>query len=126
MPANGVDFDLGEAVRTKSHEIGVYVEDEFDVTEALRINAGCGTAPSSRRALSPATFILPEDDPLAATTPPDQIRYSPGDIVAQYGWIRTAPLPALDDRAKKLHQGGHRAKSPVHPPGFPLPDLPAR
>ena len=54
--SNNVDFDLGEAVRTRSHELALYVEDEFDVSDALRINADFGGAASSRRPLSPAMF----------------------------------------------------------------------
>ena len=83
--SNGVDFDLGEAVRTRSHEVGLYLEDEFDVSDALRINAGLRwsgflqTGPFTRYVPPPA------DDPLAATQEAEEIRYAPSDIVASYG-----------------------------------------
>lgn len=35
-----VEFDLGKTVKLYSHELAVYVNDEFDVTEWWRINAG--------------------------------------------------------------------------------------
>ena len=104
----------------KSHEIGVYVEDEFDVTEALRINAGLRHNGFIQTGLA-ATFILQRTTRSPPPRHRSQIRYSPGEVVAKYGRIRTSPLPALDDRAKKLHQGGHRAESPIHPPGFLSP-----
>ena len=83
--SNDVEFDLGEAVRTRSHEVGLYLEDEFDVSDALRINAGLRwsgflqTGPFTR-------YMQPSaDDPLAATQEAEEIRYAPADIVASYG-----------------------------------------
>lgn len=34
------DFDLGDPVKLYSHELALYINDEFDLTEWLRINAG--------------------------------------------------------------------------------------
>lgn len=84
---NGVDFDLGEAVRTRSHEIGVYVEDEFDVTDALRINAGLRY--SGFIQTGPFTRFIPVDDndPLTGTQPSQEVRYAAGDVVATYGGL---------------------------------------
>lgn len=94
--SNGVDFDLGDAVRNRSHEVGVYVEDEFDISEAFRINAGLRysaflqTGPFTR-------YIPPADaDPLAATTDPEEIVYQSGDIVSQHGGLE----PRLSMRLK--------------------------
>ena len=94
--SNGVDFDLGDAVRNRSHEVGVYVEDEFDISEAFRINAGIRysaflqTGPFTR-------YIPPTDvDPLAATTNPEEIVYQSGDIVSQHGGLE----PRLSMRLK--------------------------
>ncbi len=94
--SNGLDFDLGDAVRNRSHEVGVYVEDEFDISEAFRINAGIRysaflqTGPFTR-------YIPPTDaDPLAATTDPEEIVYQSGDIVSQHGGLE----PRLSMRLK--------------------------
>ena len=83
--SNGVDFDLGEAIRTRSHEVAAYLEDTWDISDALRVKAGLRwsgfmqTGPFTR-------YIPPEDsDPLAATSEPEEIRYSRSDIVATYG-----------------------------------------
>lgn len=83
--SNGVDFDLGEAIRTRSHEVAAYLEDTWDITDALRVKAGLRwsgfvqTGPFTR-------YIPPEDaDPLAATSEAEEIRYGRSDIVASYG-----------------------------------------
>lgn len=34
------EFDLGEAIKQYAHESAIYVNDEFDITENLKINAG--------------------------------------------------------------------------------------
>lgn len=124
--SNGVDFDLGEAVRTKSHEIGVYLEDEFDVTEKLRINAGLRH--STFIQTGPFTRYVPpaEDDPLSGTTAPEEIRYAPGDLVAQYSgfeprfslrWI-TGPRSSIKAGVGRNLQYIHLASlSPTSLPG---------
>ena len=85
--SNGVDFDLGEAIRTRSHEVAAYLEDTWDISDALRVKAGLRwsgfmqTGPFTR-------YIPPEDaDPLAATSEAEEIRYSRSDIVATYGGL---------------------------------------
>ena len=82
--SDGVDFDLGEADRTRSHEWSTYIEDAFDLSDALRVNAGLRwshfiqTGPFTR-------YVLPEaDDPLGGTTAPGEIRYGDGDRVSAY------------------------------------------
>jgi len=83
--SNGVDFDLGEAVRTRSHEISAYIEDEFDITDALRLQAGLRysgfiqTGPFTR-------YMLPSGtDPLSASTAPTEVRYNKGEMVSNHG-----------------------------------------
>ena len=85
--SNGVDFDLGEAVRTRSHEVATYFEDEFDVTDAFRIKAGLRW--SGFIQTGPFTRYVPpaDEDPLGAAQEPDEIRYVKGDIVAQHGGL---------------------------------------
>ncbi len=83
--SNGVDFDLGEAVRTRSHEISAYIEDEFDVTDALRIQAGLRW--SGFVQTGPFTRYVPASgsDPLSASTAAEEIRYNKGEMVSNHG-----------------------------------------
>ncbi len=85
--SNGVDFDLGEAVRTRSHEIAAYFEDAFDVSDALRIKAGVRY--SSFIQTGPFTRYVPppDSDPLGASTAPEEIEYGQGETVATYGGL---------------------------------------
>ena len=85
--SNGVDFDLGEAIRTRSHEVGVYLEDTWDVSDAFRLKGGIRW--SGFMQTGPFTRYIPpaESDPLAGTTDPEEVRYGPSDIVASYGGI---------------------------------------
>jgi hypothetical protein len=94
--SNGVDFDLGDAVRNRSHEMGAYIEDEFDITDALRVNAGLRY--SAFVQTGPFTRYVPpsEDDPLSATTAPEEIIYGPGDRVSNHGGLE----PRLSLRLK--------------------------
>lgn len=83
--SNGVDFDLGEAVRTRSHEVALYLEDEFDLTESIKVNAGLRR--SGFIQTGPFTRYVPavEADLLGAATPPSEVRYGRGERVAVHG-----------------------------------------
>ena len=76
------DFDFGEAVVSYSHESGAYLEDVFDASDALRINAGIRY--SDFRHVGDFTRIIPGESVLS---PADTIRYAKGELVEQYsGW----------------------------------------
>lgn len=83
--SNGVDFDLGDAVRTRSHEVALYLEDAFDVSDALRLKAGIRR--SGFIQTGPFTRYVPpaDDDPLGAAEQAEEIRYAKGDVVSRYG-----------------------------------------
>lgn len=75
-----VEFDLGEVTRFYAHDAAVYINDEWDVTEKLRVNVGLrGTyfahiGPFNRYVEDPAfdgRFL-------------DTLQYDNGEIVADY------------------------------------------
>ena len=77
-------FDLGEQTRLLSHESAVYVQDEFDVNERLRINAGMRVSyflhvgPFNR-------YTKPEEESLLGQPPLPQVTsYGNGEKVADY------------------------------------------
>lgn len=78
------EFDLGEQARLFSHESAVYVQDEFDVNEFLRIHAGIRLShfihvgPFKR-------FNRPDDENLLGSPPETQVvEYGRGERVADY------------------------------------------
>jgi hypothetical protein len=82
------EFDLGEQARLFSHETAVYVQDEFDVNEFLRINAGIRfshfihVGPFKR-------YVKGDDDNLLGQPPAVQVvQYGRGDRVADYSSIK--------------------------------------
>ena len=74
------EFDFGDAAVAFSHESSLYLEDQFDVSDALRINAGIRG--SDFRHVGPFTRIVPGESLLA---PGDTIRYGRGELVKRYG-----------------------------------------
>jgi hypothetical protein len=74
-----VELDLGEAIKLYSHEGAVYVNDEFDLTSMIRINAGlryslfCHVGPFDRYVIDPATNQIS-----------DTISYASGENVKTY------------------------------------------
>ncbi|MGB1480065.1 MAG: TonB-dependent receptor [Flavobacteriales bacterium] len=92
------EFEFGEATVAYSHESGAYLEDIFDVTDALRVNAGVRY--SDFRHVGPFTRIVPGENLLS---PADTVRYGNGDLVKRYGgWeprlsarLKTGPRSSL-------------------------------
>ena len=81
-----------------SHESGAYLEDIFDVSDALRVNAGVRY--SDFRHVGPFTRIVPGESLLS---PADTVTYGDGELVKQYGgWeprlsarLKTGPRSSL-------------------------------
>ena len=92
------EFDFGEATVAYSHESGAYLEDIFDVSDALRVNAGVRY--SDFRHVGPFTRIVPGESLLS---PADTVTYGDGELVKQYGgWeprlsarLKTGPRSSL-------------------------------
>jgi hypothetical protein len=74
-------FDTGLAQKLYSHETGLYIQDEFDVTENLRINAGLRY--SMFQHVGPFTRYIKSD----LSNPDSTIVYNSGDLIKFYdGW----------------------------------------
>jgi len=73
-----VVFDTGEAQKLYSHESAVYLLDEFDVNENIRINAGLRY--SMYHHVGPFTRYIKGD----ISTPDTAITYSKGDLIKFY------------------------------------------
>jgi len=71
-------FDTGIAQKLKSHETGIYLLDEFDLTENIRINAGLRY--SMFQHVGPFTRYIKG----GISTPDTTIQYNKGDIVQFY------------------------------------------
>ena len=79
------EFDLGSDNTTFSHEIGLYIQDEFDVTPDLRINAGLRYSGFAH--VGPFTRYVIDDtqDSFAAISGRETIVYGNGELVKYYG-----------------------------------------
>ena len=74
-------FDLGKIVQYHAHDAAAYVQDEFDISDAIRINAGFRY--SMFQHIGPFDRFVPN----ATGTGRDTISYAPGEEVATYsGW----------------------------------------
>ncbi len=71
-------FDTGIAQKLQSHETGVYLLDEFDLTENIRINAGLRY--SMFQQVGPFTRYIKGN----ISTPDSTIEYKKGDIINFY------------------------------------------
>lgn len=69
-------FDTGIAQKLYSHETGVYVLDEFDVTESFRINAGIRYSTFTH--VGPFTRFIKGD----ISQPDSSIAYKRGDVIS--------------------------------------------
>lgn len=76
---SGVELDLGKPVKLYSHEGAFYVNDEFDLTPLIRINAGLRYSLFSH--VGPFERFI--KDPLTNNTI-DTIVYNKGEIVKHY------------------------------------------
>ncbi len=81
------EFDLGKIVKIYSHEMAVYVLDDFDINERLKINAGLRyshfihVGPFDR-------YVYPESStPGVAGDLPEVISYKKGDKIKAYGGL---------------------------------------
>jgi len=71
-------FDTGIAQKLKSHETGIYLLDEFDLTENIRINAGLRY--SMFQHVGPFTRYIKG----GISSPDSTIQYNKGDIIQFY------------------------------------------
>ena len=71
-------FDTGLSQKLYSHETGVYILDEYDVTENIRINGGLRYITFSH--VGPFTRYIKGD----ISTPDSTIQYGKGDIIKFY------------------------------------------
>jgi hypothetical protein len=75
------EFDTGESEQTFSHETGLYLQDDFDVTEKLRIHGGLRW--SGFWHVGPFTrYGIP--NPLAPSQTEAPTTYAPGELVKFY------------------------------------------
>ena len=81
------EFDLGSDNTTFSHEIGLYIQDEFDVTPDLKINAGLRYSGFAH--VGPFTRYVIDDtqDSFAAISGRETIVYGNGELVKYYGGL---------------------------------------
>ena len=79
--SDSVVFDTGLAQKLKSHEAAAYVLDEFDISEALRINVGLRY--SAYAFTGPFTRYIKGD----IGTPDTTIVYSKGDVIKFYNGL---------------------------------------
>ena len=77
----GTEFDLGEEERLFAHEAAIYISDDFDVTDKLRIHAGLRG--SSFIHVGPFTRYIKNEQ--GQTT--EEIKYNPGEKIAQYNRV---------------------------------------
>ncbi len=75
---NDVDFDTGEPQILRSHETGLYVLDEFDINEKLKINAGLRYSTFSH--VGPFTRYVKG----IISNPDSSISYGRGDLIKFY------------------------------------------
>ena len=104
------EFDTGTSEQTFSHEAGVYLQDDFDITEAVRLHAGMRW--SGFWHVGPFTRY-PMDTPGITTQPVTE--YAPGELVQFYGgWeprlalrVTTGPRSSLKAGYSENYQYVH-------------------
>lgn len=78
--AGDVEIDLGEAPKLHAHDAAVYLTDDFDITDKIRLNAGfrysyfMQVGPFERYIKSPPNNLIT-----------DTIKYKTGEKIADYG-----------------------------------------
>jgi len=96
------EFDTGESEQTFSHETGLYLQDDFDLTEKLRIHGGLRW--SGFWHVGPFTrYGLP--NPLAPSQTEAPTTYAPGELVKFYNGFE----PRLAVRFKSGPQSSIKA-----------------
>lgn len=76
-----VKFDLGQVVRLYSHDAAIYVSDDWEITEKLKINAGLRFGYFAQ--VGP--FTRYQKDDFGKTI--DTVRYTPGKKVVDYNGL---------------------------------------
>ncbi len=81
------EFILGEEMLTYSHEVAAYIEDEFDLTTNLRVNAGLRYSYFAH--VGPFTRFVEDEnqDVFGAVGPPETIVYDRGELIKSYGGL---------------------------------------
>jgi hypothetical protein len=93
---NGEAFDLGEAEQTFSHEIALYAEDEFDVSDRIRISAGLRYGGFAHVGPFTRYTLDTEENPLGGAAQMSETRYDNGELVAWHDGME----PRLGIRVK--------------------------
>ncbi len=91
-----VEFDLGGKVHIFSREFSSFIQDEFDITEKIRLNAGFRI--TGFQHIGPYTKYIITDNQgsLLPPTPPEIIEYEKGKVLKSY----LKPEPRLNVRLK--------------------------
>lgn len=80
--AGDVEFDLGKAVKLRGHESAIYINDDFDITNLLKINYGFRYSDF----IQAGPFDRYVKD-VTGSKIVDTISYRRGEIIAHYGGI---------------------------------------
>jgi hypothetical protein len=95
-----VTFDTGLAQKLYSHETAFYFQDEFDVNEKLRINAGLRY--SMYHFVGPFTRYIKTD----LSNPDSTITYNKGDVIQFYdGWEPRLSVRWLLNKTSSIKAG---------------------
>lgn len=81
------EFNLGGDMPTFSHEFGVYIQDEFDISPDFKVNAGIRYSGFAH--IGPFTRFVRDDiqDAFAAVAGRETIEYGRGELVRYYGGL---------------------------------------
>ncbi|MGB1033232.1 MAG: TonB-dependent receptor plug domain-containing protein, partial [Flavobacteriales bacterium] len=81
--SGSTEFDVGSEELNYSHETAWYLQDQFDLGEKIRINAGIRAVYYAQ--VGPFKRYIPADnDNFAQPEEPTEVNYSKGDIVTDY------------------------------------------
>ncbi len=75
-----VVFDFGEVIRYYAHDAAIYINDEFDINDRIRINAGLRGSLFSH--VGPFTRYIP--DQVVSSQIKDSVVYKRGEVVKTY------------------------------------------
>ncbi|MEN9347510.1 MAG: TonB-dependent receptor [Flavobacteriales bacterium] len=82
-----VEFDLGDQVTLYSHETAVYIQDEFDINEKLRINAGLRYSYFLHVGPFDRYIENTNTNTFGSPLPPTVVSYDRGEKVKNYGGL---------------------------------------